>query len=129
MATAEFFPPVEKVRSKAVNNFRGLDFKLNRAFLAEIEQMIDEKAEGFIADIADRLGELREAHEQFHLYGLPQRDFFAEVMSQSTEIKRIGGTIGYPLLTFVAKGLGDFVRDPRNLDEAAVTVVNLHIDT
>ncbi|WP_341702753.1 hypothetical protein [Ferrovibrio sp.] len=90
--------------------------------------MIAESSDEFSKDVLEKLREMRQqvkAAEDDEL----QRIFIMSTISEiAFDIKGMGGTFGYPLLTHLAKSLHDFVAKVGLPNEAQLEVISIHVD-
>jgi len=116
------------LRQRAVNYTTGLELTLTDDVRAKIETVITESADEFSKDVLAKLREMRrqvKAAEDDEL----QRIFILSTISEiAFDIKGMGGTFGYPLLTHLAKSLHDFVARVGLPNEAQLEVISIHID-
>jgi hypothetical protein len=118
----------QSLRQRAVNFTTGLDLTLSDEVRAKIETVIAESADTFAQEVLGKLKDMRrqvQAAEDDEL----QRIFILSNISEiAFDIKGMGGTFGYPLLTHLAKSLYDFVTKLGLPNEAQLEVISIHID-
>lgn len=123
-----FIKAPQDLRQKAVNFSTGLDVTLTDEVRAKIDSVIAETADEFSTEILNNLREMRiqvKAAEDDPL----SRIFIMETISElAFDIKGMGGTFGYPLLSELAKSLKDFIAKMGIPNEAQLEVISIHID-
>lgn len=95
-----------------------------------IETVID-KSEGRFA--GEALAKLRILRARLHATGIAsigndQAAFCHLVADVALELKGLGGTFGYPVLTAVAKSLHDFIEGRTAMDATRTDIVQHHLD-
>ena len=117
------------LRQRAVNFTTGLELTLTDEVRAKIEAVIEESADTFAQDVLAKLRDMRQqvkAAEDDEL----QRIFILSNISEiAFDIKGMGGTFGYPLLSHLAKSLHDFIGKLGLPNEAQLEVISIHIDS
>lgn len=121
-------PPVEELRERAVNSTTGMDLRLSPAVLRRLEAVVNESRERFVVDLAARLRKLRTTVQAVLDGELSQEDLLLLVFDESLEIKGMGGTIGYDVLSLIATTLNDFVAGRTQLGRIQFEILQLHID-
>ena len=117
------------LRQRAVNFTTGLELTLTDEVRAKIEAVIEESADAFAQDILAKLRDMRQqvkAAEDDEL----QRIFILSNISEiAFDIKGMGGTFGYPLLSHLAKSLHDFIGKLGLPNQDQLQVISIHIDS
>lgn len=117
----------EELRRRAVNSRQGHDLVLTPELRGRLEQVIAAASPDFEQQILDRLVETRGK-----LAGLG--DTFAMVFllpqlhDLAIDIKGMGGTFGYHLLTDLAKSLQDFLTQIDLPTAGECDLISVHID-
>lgn len=123
-----FIKAPQDLRQRAVNFTTGLDLTLTDEVRAKIESVIAASADEFSNEILNNLREMRvqvKAAEDDPL----SRIFIMETIAElAFDIKGMGGTFGYPLLSQLAKSLKDFIGKLGIPNEAQLEVISIHID-
>lgn len=118
----------QELRQRAVNFTTGLDLTLSDEVRSRIETVIANSADQFSTDVLSKLREMRQqvkAAEEDHL----SRIFIMSTISElAFDIKGMGGTFGYPLLSYLAKSLHDFIGKLGLPNEAQLEVISIHVD-
>tara|TARA_R110002012_G_scaffold120277_3_gene269497 strand:+ start:2789 stop:3205 length:417 start_codon:yes stop_codon:yes gene_type:complete len=105
-----------------------MDLRLSPAVLRRLEEVVNESRERFVVDLAARLRTLR-ASTQARLNGqMSDPDLLTLVFEESLQIKGMGGTIGYQVLSMIATILNDFVAGRQDLGRIQFEILQLHID-
>jgi len=125
---SKILPPVEELSARAVNSRTGMDLRLSPAVLRRLEDVVNESRERFIVDLAARLRKLRASVQTVIDGNMTQRDMLALVFVESLQIKGMGGTIGYNVLSLIATTLNDFVAGRTELGRIQFEILQLHID-
>ena len=71
---------------------------------------------------------MRESVEAVHSGHMQQPDLLTLVFDESLQIKGMGGTIGYNVLSLIATTLNDFVDGRTKLGRIQFEILELHID-
>jgi len=118
----------QSLRQRAVSFTAGLELELTDEVRAKIEAVIGESADSFAQEVLAKLKDMRrqvKAAEDDEL----QRIFILSNISEiAFDIKGMGGTFGYPLLSHLAKSLHDFTGKLGLPNEAQLEVISIHID-
>lgn len=118
----------QDLRMRAVNYKTGLDLHLTDEVRGKIEQVIGESADAFSKEVLEKLREMRiqvKAAEDDPL----SRIFILTTISElAFDIKGMGGTFGYPLLSHLAKSLKDFIAELALPNEQQLEVISIHVD-
>ncbi len=127
-AKSKLLPPAEDLTQRAASSTTGLDLRLNPALLRRLEDVVNESRERFVVDLAARLRKLR-ASTQARVDGqISDTDLLHLVFEESLQIKGMGGTIGYQVLSLIATTLNDFVTGRQTLGRIQFEILQLHID-
>lgn len=126
---AQFLRPNETLKRKALNFERGLGLTLSDEEIDRVTKAVDNSRDEFISSVATKLRAIRVNLPQAIAGGAEAISaLLAETKRESYEIKGLGATFGFPLLTAIAKFLNDYVMDRRTLTGRQVEVVRLHVD-
>lgn len=116
------------LRKRAVNRKTGLDFVLPPEVRARLEGVISKAGSDFETELLQRLNDLRKL-----LTGL-QEDPFAciflmpQLQDLALDIKGMGGTFGYHLLTDLGRSLQQFLADLDMPTQSEIEIVSIHVD-
>lgn len=125
---SKILPPFEELRQRALNSTTGMDLRLNPAVLRRLEAVVNESREKFVVDLASRLRSLRAAVQAVLEGQMSQPELLKLVFDESLQIKGMGGTIGYNVLSLIATTLNDFVTGRTELGRIQFEILQLHID-
>lgn len=125
---AQIIPPRSDLRQKAVNFSKGLDLRLDRQVLVELEKVVHKSTDKIIKDIADRLAAMRLTLKAVSSKKIEAHEARQAIFSHSHAIKGIGGTIGFDLLTSISKSLNDIAGSEVALTKRMIKILDLHID-
>lgn len=118
----------EDLRRRAVNQHRGHELVLDDELRRRMEKVISDACPSFEQDILYRLAETR-----LKLAGL-KGDSFAmvfllpELHDLAVDIKGMGGTFGYHLLTDLAKSLEDLLAQVELPTTGECDLIAIHVD-
>ncbi|UUX51912.1 Hpt domain-containing protein [Nisaea acidiphila] len=101
---------------------------MSPAVLRRLEAVVNESRERFVVDLAGRLRTLRAAVQELIDGNMEQRDLLSLVFDESLQIKGMGGTIGYNVLSLIATTLNDFVTGRTKIGRIQFEILQLHID-
>ena len=116
------------LRERAVNYTTGLELTLTDEVRASIESVIAESKDEFAKDILEQLREMRKQVEAAHEDDLSRIFILTTISEIAFDVKGMGGTFGYPLLTHLAASLHGFVGKLGLPNEAQLEVISIHID-
>jgi HPt (histidine-containing phosphotransfer) domain-containing protein len=131
MAKAEkatFIKAPQGLRQKAVNFHTGVDLMLTDEVRGRIEAVITESADVFSKDVLDKLREMRVQVKAAEDDPLSRIFILTTIAELAFDIKGMGGTFGYPLLSQLAKSLKDFIAELALPNEAQLEVISIHVD-
>lgn len=117
------------LKRKAVNYKTGLSIKLDDELKAKMEQVMESSSAMFLDETVEILKGLREQLGRAAADPSSRREVLEHVREEAFQIKGMGGTFGYPLMTEFAKSLHDFLKELTDLDELQQEIVSIHIDT
>lgn len=129
---AEFLPPPQELRRKAVNFKKGFRLKLEPEELRRLEEVVERAADAFNQEIAGKLRLLRAALDDVARGNDRSDRAMRAIRALSLDIKGMGGMCKFPLLTAFAKSLNDFAKtidqpNPVQLDIIAAQIDALYI--
>jgi len=123
-----FIKAPQGLRQRAVNTTHGLELHLTPEVRAKIEQTIEASKDEFSKDVLHRLQEIRREVQRAEDDEF-QRIFVMSTIGESAfDIKGMGGTFGFPLLTHLAKSLHDFVSKIGLPNTEQFQVIRIHVD-
>jgi hypothetical protein len=120
--------PTGELRKRAVNYKKGFSVELTSSEMIQLEKVVHQSKDRFVSAVVEKLQSLRAAAQAVTDDGLSIPAFLKSVERDSFEMKGLGGTFDFPLLTQVAKSLNDYVRGLRNIGKVQVDIIILHVD-
>ena len=118
----------QELRQRAVNATTGLDLTLTDEVRARIETVIADSADAFSKEVLDKLREMRKQVKQAEGDELSRIFIMSTIAELAFDIKGMGGTFGYPLLSHLAKSLQDFIARLGLSNETQLEVISIHVD-
>jgi HPt (histidine-containing phosphotransfer) domain-containing protein len=125
---AKFIKASQELRLRAVNFETGVDLTLTDEVRGCIEAVITESADTFSKDVLDKLREMRIQVKAAEDDPLSRIFILTTIAELAFDIKGMGGTFGYPLLSHLAKSLKDFIATLALPNEAQLEVISIHVD-
>ncbi|MFN8701410.1 MAG: transcriptional regulator [Rhodospirillales bacterium] len=124
----QIIQPSGDLRKRAVNFKTGFGVVLSAGETQKLQNVVEKSSEKFVRDIGATLRKLRE-----DLAALPEgevltRDMLARVGNDAIDIKGLGGTFRFPLLTQITKSLHDYVLQIKTPSAWNAVIVGHHID-
>lgn len=117
------------LRQRAVNFTTGLELTLTDEVREKIEAVIEASADSFAQEILDKLRDMRQQVKAAEDDELQRIFILSNIAEIAFDIKGMGGTFGYPLLSHLAKSLHDFIGKLGLPNEAQLEVISIHIDS
>lgn len=118
----------EELRQRAVNLTTGLDLTLTDEVRTRIETVIADSADAFSKEVIDKLREMRQQVKRAEEDQISRIFIMSTIAELAFDIKGMGGTFGYPLLSHLAKSLKDFIEKLGLPNEAQLEVISIHVD-
>jgi predicted DNA-binding protein len=125
---AKIIKAPQELRARAVNFETGLDLTLSDEVRNRIETVISESADEFSKDVIDKLREMRKQVKAAEGDPLSRIFILSTISELAFDIKGMGGTFGYPLLSHLAKSLKDFISGLALPNESQLEVISIHVD-
>ena len=124
----QIIQPSGDLRKRAVNFKTGFGVVLSAGETQKLQNVVEKSSEKFVRDIGATLRKLRE-----DLAALPEgeiltNDMLARVANDAVDIKGLGGTFKFPLLTQIAASLHDYVQKIETPSAWNAVIVGHHID-
>ena len=124
----QIIPAQTELRQKAVNSTTGVDIALTPTELDKLEAVIQESKDEFVIEAADLLKRLRMTLGRARK-NREDADAFVQIARDvAYDIKALGGTFNYQLMTAIAKSLHDFLDGREVLTGKQYDLVGLHAD-
>lgn len=118
----------QELRLRAVNFHTGVDVILTDDVRKRIETVIADTADAFSNEVLEKLREMRAQVKAAEDDELSRIFILSTIAELAFDIKGMGGTFGYPLLSHLAKSLKDFIAGLALPNEAQLQVISIHID-
>lgn len=125
----QVIPPPQDLKRKAVNFRKGVDLNLGPTELRRIETLIHRSSDRFSQEALARVRTLRHTIDDVTDSPDGRPNFLSMVRRASQDLKGLGGSFGYPLLSAVARSLYNFVQHRQTADDNQLLVIRLHLDT
>jgi hypothetical protein len=101
---------------------------LSNEMLSRAEKVIVKHSDGYIDRAQIQLDELIQTVQQAKSDTENRRVLFDRIFQQSPDIRGMGATFGYHLVTAIGASLCNFIEDVTKTDDAAMEVVKAHTD-
>lgn len=111
----QIIQPSMDLRKRAVNFKTGFGVILTPDEAVKLEAVVEKSSDNFAKQVAAKLKVLRESLAALSDETAPHMALIERVASDALEIKGLGGTFKFPLLTQIAKSLHDYaaqIKDP-----------------
>ncbi len=128
MKKPQFINPPQDLRNKAVNFKTGVAVQLTDDIASKLEAAIAANGDTFAMEVLDKLKSMRTTIAGVSPDSIARMFMLPEISGLAFEIKGMGGTFGYPLLTRLAKSLHDFIRGLGMPSDAQFEVIRIHVD-
>ena len=122
-AAVEIIKPPNKLKRKVGGSLRGIDKAAIKRAEAALANMQDE----FDAWLLDDLNLLIEAKNRLHSEGISE-DALNAVRIKAHDLKGLGVTYNYPLVTRVAASLNYFLEYFQPAQSIPVSIINSHVE-
>jgi len=125
---AKLIKASQELRRRAVNRQRGLDLVMGDELRQRLETVIAAASPEFEKELLGRLADIRKL-----LTGLNGDDFamiflMPQLQELAIDVKGMGGTFGYHLLTDLGKSLQDFLSQIDLPTASEFEIVAIHVD-
>jgi hypothetical protein len=124
----QIIQPSGDLRKRAVNFKTGFGVVLSTGETQKLQNVVEKSSEKFVRDIGATLRKLREDLAALPEGELLTRDMLQRVGNDAVDIKGLGGTFKFPLLTQIAKSLHDYVLQIQTPSAWNAVIVGHHID-
>ncbi|MBP7066077.1 hypothetical protein [Ferrovibrio sp.] len=116
------------LRQRAINYKTGFDLNLTDELRARIEATILESKDEFSTEVLDKLREMRRLAKEAEVDEFQRIFILGTITDLAFDVKGMGGTFGFPLLTQLAKSLHDFMAKLALPNDRQFEVISIHID-
>ena len=120
---AEFITPPHTIRTKVSGGGPMSEQMLQRA-----ESVVQQHAEKYIDRAREQVDTLVAITREAEAVGGDKSEFFSKLFLQSHDMRGLGSTFGYTLVTNIAASLCNFVENVDRYDDDVMEVVNAHVD-
>ncbi len=124
----QIIQPTGELRKRAVNYKKGFSVELTSSEMIQLEKVVHNSKDKFVTGVSEKLKSLRDAAHAVGDDIMSMPGFLKTAEKDSLDIKGMGGTFDFPLLTQVAKSLNDYVRGLKNVTKTHLDIITLHID-
>jgi len=128
MAKPQFLSPPQELKRKAVNFKTGFSVNLTDEITEKLEKTIAAKGDAFAIEVMDKLKSMRQTIKGVGADSVARMLMLPSVAEMALDIKGMGGTFGYPLLTMLAKSLHDFIGTLNMPTDGQFEVIRIHVD-
>ncbi|MBI1778755.1 MAG: hypothetical protein HYR63_25715 [Proteobacteria bacterium] len=125
---AQIIPPSNELRRKAVNYKKGFSVDLTSTEMLQLEKVVHAATDKFNTAASSSLKALRELVADARAGKTPATDILKRVAREALDLKGLGGTFDYPLVTRIAKSLNDYAVSLSKVGRPQLEVIALHID-
>ncbi len=125
---AQIIPPSNELRRKAVNYKKGYSVDLTPSEMLQLEKVVHAATDKFNTAASASLKALRELVASAREGEVAGEDIIRRVAREALDLKGLGGTFDYPLITRIAKSLNDYATDLNKIGPRQIEVVALHVD-
>lgn len=125
---AQIISASQELRQRAVNFTTGFDLQMTDEVRSLIETAIDASKDDFSHEILDKLKEIRRLVKEAEADEFQRIFIMSNIADLAFDIKGMGGTFGFPLLSMLAKSLHDFVGKIGLPNTPQFSVIGIHID-
>ncbi len=120
---AEYITPPHTIRTKVSGGG-----PLSTQMLKKAEEVVQQHAEKYIERAQDQVDGLVEVVREAEAETGDKSIIFEKIFLQAHDIRGLGSTFGYTLVTNIAASLCNFVESVNNYDEGVMEVLNAHVD-
>ncbi len=116
------------LRKRAVNFKTGFGVILSPQETQKLQLVVERSSDEFTRKIGEKLKALREEMNRYEDGEAPSRELVDRIVEDALEIKGLGGTFKFPLLTQIAKSLHDYASQIGEPNAWNTVIVGHHID-
>jgi hypothetical protein len=124
----QIIQPSNDLRKRAVNFKTGFGVILSPQETQTLQAVVEKSSEKFVRDIGATLKALREEMAAIPDDQAPSRALIERIGRDALDIKGLGGTFKFPLLTQISKSLHDYVQQISEPNAWHTVIVAHHID-
>ena len=124
----QIIQPSTDLRKRAVNFKTGFGVILSPQETQKLQAVVEKSSDEFTRKIGERLKALREEMAKFDDGEAPPMSLIDRIAADALEIKGLGGTFKFPLLTQIAKSLHDYATQIHEPNAWNTVIVGHHID-
>ena len=124
----QIIQPTGELRKRAVNYKKGFSVELTSSEMMQLEKVVHKSKDKFVNAVGEKLKNLRDSARAVADDALSMPGFLKTAEKDSLDIKGLGGTFDFALLTQVAKSLNDYVRGLTNVTKVHLEIITLHVD-
>jgi hypothetical protein len=124
----QIIQPSMDLRKRAVNFKTGFGVILTPDEAVKLEAVVEKSSDNFAKQVAAKLKVLRESLAALSDETAPHMALIERVASDALEIKGLGGTFKFPLLTQIAKSLHDYAAQIKEPNVWHGVIFAHHID-
>ncbi len=124
----QIIQPSGDLRKRAVNFKTGVGIVLSSVETQMLQHVVEKSTDKFVRDIGTTLRSLREDMAALPEGEPPTQAMLERVGKDAVDIKGLGGTFKFPLLTQIAKSLHDYVLQIREPSAWNAVIIGHHID-
>ncbi|WP_428246884.1 hypothetical protein [Ferrovibrio sp.] len=126
---ARFIKAPQGLKQRAVNYKTGLELNLTDEVRSKIEATIMESKDEFSNEVLGKLREMRRLAAEAETDEFQRIFILNNITDLAFDVKGMGGTFGFPLLTHLAKSLHDFMGKMALPNDRQFEVISIHIDS
>ena len=106
----------------------GFSVELTPSEMRQLEKVVHAATDKFNVLASTNLKALRELIASAQEGKTPAETIIKRVAREALDLKGLGGTFDYPLVTRIAKSLNDYTTDLSKIGKRQIEVVALHVD-
>ena len=120
---AEYITPPHTIRTKVSGGG-----PLSTQMLKKAEEVVQQHAEKYIERAQSQIDGLVEVVREAHAETNERPKIFERIFLRAHDIRGLGSTFGYTLVTDIAASLCNFVESVENHDDNVMEVIDAHVD-
>jgi len=123
-----FIKASQVLRQKAVNYKTGFDLNMTDEVRSRIDSAIAQSKDTFTQDVLGKLRAMRALTKEAEQDEFQRIFIMSNIADLAFDVKGMGGTFGFPLLSALAKSLQHFIQKIGLPNTDQFQVVSIHID-